>query len=260
MGRWDEADGAVPDSRVSILKPVKWREIGGASRYHLLEAVPRRAKFLARFFDFIRQEVAVTQTSQTTEQVLVVPTLLFHEIGVFQGFTPDVDRYVVTLLDPLHTSYRPRDEVEDDPSYKQLIPYCIFRHAGRVFHYTRGNSQGEARLHAKRSIGVGGHVSLEDEGNEHSAYHEGMRREIAEEVFLETGFLEYCVGLINDDSTEVGRVHLGIVHLFDLDEPKVRPRETSMKETGFADPADLIAHRDRFETWSQICLEHLFGA
>jgi len=234
----------------------------------------------------------VTQTRQSTEQVLVVPTLLFHEIGVFQGFTPDVGRYVDTLLDPLHTSYRPRDDVEDDPSYKQLIPYCIFRHAGRVFHYTRGNSQGEARLHAKRSIGVGGHVSLEDErteggkrkaegddrrsevggrrseigGQDHSplttqpsAYAEGMRREIAEEVFVESGFRERCVGLINDDATEVGRVHLGIVHLFDLDEPKVRPRETSMMETGFADPADLIAHRDRFETWSQICLEHLFG-
>lgn len=201
----------------------------------------------------------MTQTSQSTEQVLVVPTLLFHEIGVFQGFTEDVDRYVDTLLDPLHTSYRPRDEVEDDPSYKQLIPYCIFRHEGRVFHYTRGNSQGEARLHAKRSVGVGGHVALQDEGNEGSAYREGMQREIAEEVYVETGFRERCVGLINDDSTDVGKVHLGIVHLIDLDEPKVRPRETSMMETGFADPADLIAQRDRFETWSQICLQHLFG-
>ena len=201
----------------------------------------------------------MTQTSQTTEQVLVVPTLLFHEIGVFQGFTEDVDRYVDTLLDPLHTSYRPRDEVEDDPSYKQLIPYCIFRHAGRVFHYTRGNSQGEARLHAKRSVGVGGHVALQDEGNAGSAYREGVQREIAEEVYVETGFQERCVGLINDDSTDVGKVHLGIVHLIDLDEPKVRPRETSMMETGFADPAELIAQRDRFETWSQICLQHLFG-
>jgi predicted NUDIX family phosphoesterase len=219
----------------------------------------------------------VTQTRQSTEQVLVVPTLLFHEIGVFQGFTPDVGRYVDTLLDPLHTSYRPRDEVENDPSYKQLIPYCVFQHAGRVFHYTRGNSQGEARLHAKRSIGVGGHVSLEDdwkhrgrrkaEGGQRpasrnsqlSAYAEGMRREIAEEVFVETDFRERCIGLINDDATEVGRVHLGIVHLFDLDEPKVRPREASMMKTGFADPADLVAHRDLFETWSQICLEHLFG-
>jgi len=200
----------------------------------------------------------MAETSQNTEQVLVVPTLLFHEIGRFQGFTEDVDRYVSTLLDPLHTSYRPRHEVEEDPSYKQLIPYCIFRHAGRVFHYTRGGSQGESRLHSKRSIGVGGHVSQIDESARGSAYDEGMQREIDEEVFLESGYRQRCVGLINDDSTEVGMVHLGIVHLFDLDAPKVRPREESMKETGFADPADLAAHRDRFETWSQICLGHLF--
>lgn len=200
----------------------------------------------------------MTNTRQSVEQVLVVPTLLFHEIGYFQGFTDNVARYVSTLLDPLHTSYRPRDEVEEDPGFKQLIPYCVFRHQGRVFHYTRGSEQGEARLHAKLSVGVGGHISLDDEAGEGSAYDEGMRREIAEEVFLETGHRQQCVGLINDDTTAVGRVHLGIVHLFDLDEAKVRPRESSMRETGFADPADLQARRDDFETWSQICLEHLF--
>ncbi|MFQ5733227.1 MAG: phosphoesterase [Planctomycetaceae bacterium] len=200
----------------------------------------------------------MTDTHQCVEQVLVVPTLLFHEIGCFQGFTENVARYVTTLLDPLHTSFRPRDEVEDDPSYKQLIPYCVFRHQGRVFHYTRGSEQGETRLHSKLSVGVGGHISLDDDAGDASAYDEGMRREIAEEVFLETGFRQQCVGLINDDTTAVGQVHLGIVHLFDLDEPKVRPRESSMRETGFADPADLHARRDDFETWSQICLEHLF--
>lgn len=194
---------------------------------------------------------------QDVEHVLVVPTLLFREIGYFQGFTEYVDRYVPTLLDPLHTSYRPRDSVEEDPSYKQLIPYCIFRHAGRVFHYRRGCEQGEARLHSKRSIGIGGHISVTDEAAG-SPYEEGLRREIDEEVYLETTYRQRCVGLINDDRTEVGRVHLGIVHLFDLNEPKVRPRETSITETGFADPNDLTVHRDQFESWSQICLEHLF--
>ena len=100
-----------------------------------------------------------TETNQTVEHVLCVPTLLFHEIGHFQGFMPDVDRYLTSLLDPQYTSYRPRDEVEEDPSYKQLIPYCIFRHEGRVFHYARGAKGGESRLHAKRSVGIGGHIS-----------------------------------------------------------------------------------------------------
>ena len=86
-----------------------------------------------------------------------------------------------------------------------------------------------------------------------------MKREIDEEVFLETQFTERCVGLINDDLTDVGRVHLGVVHVFDLDEPKVRPREESIIETGFSTPDELIADRDSFETWSQICLEYLLG-
>jgi predicted NUDIX family phosphoesterase len=85
-----------------------------------------------------------------------------------------------------------------------------------------------------------------------------MRREIEEEVFVETSFTQSCVGLINDDQTEVGRVHLGIVHLFELEAPKVRPREESIIETGFASPAKLTTDLDSFETWSQICLKHLF--
>lgn len=194
---------------------------------------------------------------QTTEHVLVVPTELFHEIGHFQGFCPDAEPYLRTLLDPAYTSYRPRNEVEEDPSFKQLIPYCLFRHAGMLFHYKRGKLQGEGRLHSKRSIGVGGHISADDRHAAISVYREAMRREIAEEIFLETGFTETCLGLINDDLTEVGRVHLGIVHVFELDAPKVRPREESIIQTGFAHPAELVRDRDAFESWSQICLDQL---
>lgn len=191
---------------------------------------------------------------------MVVPTMLFHEVGYFQGFNANIDRYLKTLLDPNFTSYRPRDEMEDDPSYKQLIPYCVFRHEGRVFHYTRGTEQGEQRLHSKRSIGVGGHISSIDDSPDGSTYEQGMWREIEEEVSLESGYTERCVGLINDDETEVGKVHLGVVHVFELDAPKVSPRETSMIETGFSDLKDLSEVRHQFETWSQICLDYLVGA
>ncbi len=194
---------------------------------------------------------------QTIEHVLVVPTPLFHEIGHFQGFSRDAEPYLKTLLDPAYTSYRPRAEVEEDPTFKQLIPYCVFRHSGEVFHYKRGKLQGEGRLHSKRSIGIGGHISADDRYRGSSVYHEAMRREIQEEVFLECGYTERCLGLINDDETEVGRVHLGIVHVFDLEAPKVRPREESIIQTGFAQPAELIHSRDEFETWSQICLDEL---
>ena len=198
-------------------------------------------------------------TDPTVEHVLCVPTLLFHELGHFQGFNAHVERYLQTLLDPAHTSFRPRNEVEEDPSYKQLIPYCIFMHAGQVFHYRRGKAGGEGRLHSKRSIGIGGHISSTDRMHGDRRYNEAMHREISEEVFLEAGFSDRCVGLINDDETPVGRVHLGIVHIFDLDSAKVLPREESILETGFAQPAELLQVRDHFETWSQICLDHLFG-
>lgn len=198
-------------------------------------------------------------TESTVEHVLCVPTLLFHELGHFQGFNAHVERYLQTLLDPTHTSFRPRNEVEEDPSYKQLIPYCIFMHEGAVFNYRRGKAGGEGRLHSKRSIGIGGHISSTDRLHGDRRYQAAMQREISEEVILESGFTDRCVGLINDDETPVGRVHLGIVHIFDLESAKVLPREESILETGFAQPAELLQSRDSFETWSQICLDHLFG-
>jgi len=193
----------------------------------------------------------------TVEHVLVVPTLLFHEIGHFQGFNPDVDRYLDTLLDPMHTRYLPRPDAEEDPSYKQLIPYCVFRHGDDLFHYTRGSQQGEGRLHAKRSIGVGGHISTLDRDVSDEPYLAGMERELEEEVSIETGFSAQLIGMINDDETEVGKVHLGVVHVFELDEPKVQPMEESMIDAGFTPIAELARDLDRFETWSQICLKFL---
>lgn len=194
-----------------------------------------------------------------TEQVMVVPTPLFHECGHFQGFSSDMDRYLKVLLDPAQTSYRPRGEMETDPSFKQLIPYCIFRHTAEdgtvsVYQYTRGKGQGEARLHSKRSIGIGGHISTLDAG-EDSPYEQGMQRELEEEVKIDTPFKQTCVGLINDDETEVGKVHLGVVHIFDVETQGVKANEDDIIEDGFIPVTELIADSEGFETWSQICLK-----
>ncbi|MGB6042047.1 MAG: phosphoesterase [Pirellulales bacterium] len=196
-----------------------------------------------------------------TEQVLVVPTEVFHRLGHFQGFTRDVEKYLDELFDPEHTSYRPRHEVEEDPSFKQLIPYCIFRYLpdNSIFQYTRGAGQGEGRLHAKRSIGIGGHISLCDTESDVHPYDEGMRRELDEEVVIDTEFRERCVGLINDDESDVGRVHLGVVHIFDVRGPQVRAREDDIVDAGFQPISQLLESVDQFETWSQICLDALFS-
>ncbi len=197
-----------------------------------------------------------------TEQVLVVPTELLQQLGYFQGFMPGADGYLETLLSPRHTSYRPRSEMEADPSFKQLIPYVIFSHrdaAGNlsVFCYTRGTGQGERRLHSKRSVGIGGHISSDDAGG-NKPYAEGMRRELDEEVIIKTPYTERCVGLINDDETEVGKVHLGVVHIFDVEKPEVAPREAEIMNARFRPVDELLQSLDGFESWSRICLEALF--
>lgn len=191
------------------------------------------------------------------ERVLVVPAAVFHAVGAFQGFSPDVDRYLPRLLDAAHLSYRPRSEVETDPSFKQLIPYVVLKCGDSVFHYARGQRGTESRLRALRSVGVGGHISQDDSNLFGDPYREGMLREVAEEVYLESAYAERCVGLINDDSNAVGQVHLGIVHVFELDEPKVRRREQILTRSGFAPLADLQRQRDEFETWSQFVLDVL---
>ena len=203
------------------------------------------------------------------EQVLVVPTSLFHSLGHFQGFSADLDRYLSGLLDGEHVSYRARGEMEEDPSFKQLIPYAIFCHtdaagARRVFQYTRGSGQGEGRLHSKRSIGIGGHISSVDadrstgDAAADNPYQEGMRRELEEEVVIHTSYVDRCVGLINDDESEVGRVHLGVVHILDVETADVEPRESEILDAGFQSVEQLLDDLSGFETWSQICLEALF--
>src|SRR5207253_2777708 len=113
--------------------------------------------------------------------------------------------------------FRPRSEVEDDPGFKQIIPYVIFRAGDWVFCYTRGKSQGEVRLHRLRSLGVGGHVAEADAGGRATldAYEMALRRELEEEVAIQSEGSIRRVGLINDDSNPVGQVHLGVVHLYE---------------------------------------------
>ena len=195
------------------------------------------------------------------EDVLVVPRALFDRLGAFQGFCADAAAYLPELLDPAQTSWRPRAHVEDDPSFKQLIPYCVlaWRNAAgddRYFAYTRGGGQGEARLRAKRSVGIGGHISSTDGAHgDDTSYEAGMRRELAEEIAIDGGWQSRCVGLINDDSNAVGSVHLGIVHVLELERPAVAPREAAVAGCGFETLVALLADRERFETWSQITLD-----
>jgi predicted NUDIX family phosphoesterase len=191
------------------------------------------------------------------ERVLVVPSSHLDRLGRFQGFSGDAERYLSALLVPELMDYRPRSQVEEDPNFKQIIPYVVFRSGDEVFCYKRGASQGEARLHRLRSLGVGGHVSEEDAlgGKTLDAYEAAMRREIEEEVVVAVSGRIRRVGLINDDSTPVGRVHLGVVHLYELESPSVTAREDGLAEAQFLSLPTVVGWRDEFETWSQICID-----
>jgi predicted NUDIX family phosphoesterase len=212
------------------------------------------------------------------EQILVVPTSLFHDLGYFQGFSDDISRYLPRLLEGDHVEYRPRGEMEEDPSFKQLIPYMLFRWTDnegtvQLFEYQRGSGQGERRLHAKRSVGIGGHISTLDasvalslrernhlaERDDYTPYREGMRRELEEEVEIDTKYTEQIAGLINDDETPVGQVHLGVVHLCDVEGPHIRPREADILDGQFRPVRDILPRLDEFESWSQIAVRALFG-
>ena len=127
-----------------------------------------------------------------------------------------------------------------------------------MFQYTRGSGGGEARLHAKKSVGIGGHISTEDLG-EACAYEVGMKRELAEEINIDTKYAQQMVGLINDDSNDVGKVHLGVVHLFTVDQPKVHSQELEIAGAGFEPIESMLQDIERYETWSQFCIKALFG-
>jgi predicted NUDIX family phosphoesterase len=199
--------------------------------------------------------------SHPTERVLVVPSAEFDRLGRFQGFSSEAERYLRALLTPEFAQFRPRSEVEDDPRFKQIIPYVVFRSGDSVFCYTRGKSQGEARLHRLRSLGVGGHVAEADADGRATldAYELALRRELDEEVEVASDGVIRRMGLINDDSTPVGQVHLGVVHLYELEQPAVTPREDGLAEAEFVRLADLRGRWGQFETWSQICLEAFFS-
>jgi predicted NUDIX family phosphoesterase len=194
------------------------------------------------------------------EKVLVFPRSLFERLGSFQGFSADVDRYLPSILDKKNKSFMPRAQAETNPDFKQIIPYVVVTDGKSILHYVRGKKAGEQRLVAKGSIGIGGHINDED----HSLFADGLRafqdaveREVREELSVQGAFDAKPVGLINDDSTEVGRVHFGIVHLLFRTPDKVKKNEQVITQVEFVPIEELKAKREQMESWSQLCLDNL---
>lgn len=194
------------------------------------------------------------------ENVLVVRREMLEKLGMFQGVNFEVDRYLPALLSRENNFFMARSRAETDPTHKQIIPYVLLTHGGKVLHYVRGKKAGEQRLVAKGSVGIGGHMN---DGDEHlfaldrDAYNAGVEREVNEELVVRTKFKNRIVALLNDDSNEVGQVHLGVIHVFELETPEVDKREAMITNLGFLSPEELHARRDALESWSQICVDNL---
>src|SRR6516162_8986457 len=147
------------------------------------------------------------------ERVLCFKRELFEQLGVFQGLSLDVGKYLPLVTAAANTTYINRSEAELDRRYKQLLPYVLIICNDRILRYRRGKGGGEKRLHGFYSVGIGGHISDVDiELFSKAGYQEGMRRELMEEVAIEND-KDAAVAAINDDSTDVGHVHFGVVHV-----------------------------------------------
>ena len=194
------------------------------------------------------------------ESVLVIKRELFDEIGTFQGISTEIDKYLPVFLNPSNNFFIHRELAEDDPTHKQIIPYAIFKHGDKFLRYLRGKKSGEQRLASKSSIGIGGHINQDDFNSsslEKDTYLTGIEREINEELIINCDYNNLPIALINDDSNDVGQVHLGVVHLFDLESDQVEAGEANIENLEFLSSDDLLREKDNLESWSQICVDHL---
>ncbi|MBI3749387.1 MAG: DNA mismatch repair protein MutT [Chloroflexi bacterium] len=188
------------------------------------------------------------------ERVFVVPRAALPDAAGWHGVrTAGLEAFVAGV--ERDGRYEARPAMEQDPSFKQIIPYLVLRDGSRYFLMRRTTAGGDPRLHGRYSIGVGGHLNPGDGG-----LLGGLRREWDEE--LVAGFVPdfRLVALLNDDTTPVGSVHLGAIYLADAAGRSVGIRETDKLSGDFAEPAAVNEVRGRLETWSALVFDFLEGA
>src|SRR5436309_10503626 len=192
------------------------------------------------------------------ERVLCFERKLLEDLGWFQGLTLNVEQYLPVVTALSHLVYLNRSDAEQDKRYKQLIPYVLLICHGRILRYRRGRGGQEIRLHGLYSVGIGGHISEDDHGlfSTGPGYHEAMRRELMEEVAIDE-VKEAAVAVINDDSTEVGYVHFGVVHIMHLADETIVGRRSGIVAPEFISSSEAAKDLSAYESWSRLCLENL---
>ncbi|TMC78497.1 MAG: NUDIX hydrolase [Chloroflexi bacterium] len=190
-----------------------------------------------------------------TEQVLVVRREDIFPDGAWHGFvTDDLERHQRVIRESHF--FKPRAEVENDSNFQQIIPYVVFRHGDRYFLTHRLRASSEKRLRKQYSLGVGGHINPGDlQGGDPIL--DGLKREWAEEVIYDGRFEAKLLGLLNEESSPVSKVHLGVVFLVEGDSPNIQIRETNKLAGDLLTLDEMRMYYLAMESWSQIVYEIL---
>ncbi len=193
--------------------------------------------------------------SPASEQVLCVKREDIFPDGAWHGFVSDrLERHQEVIRE--HHFFMSRADVEDDPNYQQIIPYVVFRHGDRYFLTHRLRASSEKRLRKQYSLGVGGHINPGDlEGGD--PIQDGLKREWEEEVIYDGTFEAHLIGLLNDESSPVSKVHLGVVFLVHGDRPEIAIRETDKLAGELLTLNDMRIYYLGMESWSQMVYDRL---
>ena len=193
--------------------------------------------------------------SAASEQVLCVKREDIFPDGAWHGFVSDrLDERQAVIRE--HHFFMARAKVEDDPNYQQIIPYVVFRHGDRYFLTHRLRASSEKRLRKQYSLGLGGHINPGDlEAGD--PIQDGLKREWEEEVIYDGSFQTKLIGLLNDESSPVSKVHLGVVFLVDGTSPNIAIRETDKLAGELLTLDEMRIYYLGMESWSQMTYDRL---
>jgi predicted NUDIX family phosphoesterase len=196
--------------------------------------------------------------SKDDEQILVVKEDVIFQKEKWQGLkTDDLNHYVDLIKN--NYEFKRRGDVENDPSYQQIIPYILFSFNNKFFAYKYIKKAGEERLiNNEYQLGVGGHINKEDVNESKDILEAGMMREWTEEVDFKGNILQKkLVGILNDESREVEKVHLGLVYHFVGDNPDIQIKETEKMEGKLIDLNEIINNTSHSPWMEIVCDKYL---
>ena len=186
------------------------------------------------------------------ENILVVKTAKLFPHNTFQGLQAHA---ISTFLEIINSEkeFQPRPQMEEDTSYKQIIPYLLFKYQDRYFLMQRKATSTDQRLKNKYSLGIGGHMRQEDL-SENATIFDWGKREFHEEIDYSGNLKISTLGILNDDSNPVGQVHLGLVLLLEGDSDQIKIR-SELKSGQLLTTQELLQFYPDMETWSQIIFD-----